>query len=619
MWGRLETCGRLSIGLLLALTQSLAAPETPPFALTDDAVPRRYSIELTIDPARDSFDGIARIDVDLRKRLPVIWLNATDLTVTEADLQVNGRFVPVHSTLAGGEFLGIEPDAPVGPGRALLTLRYTAPLADKATIGPYRLQFEDRWYVFTTFTPNGARDAFPCFDQPRFKTPWEFTIRVKRDLQAFTNSKLVRETDEPAGMKRVEFAPTEPLPSEVVAFAVGPLDTLEAPPSGAGKTPVRIVMPRGHAAEGEEAARATTDILWRLERYTGIPYPYDKLDHVALPNLPFGAVENAGLITYRSRSLLFPPGKATPAQQRSVRSVEAHEMAHQWFGDFVTQASWEDVWLSEGFATWLSSKIMDEDQPAARKRLTAVAARDRIMLTDAGPKTRPVRLVMKDREALKDVYSQFVYQKGAAVLNMLEGWLGEANVRTGLRVYLNDHRFGIATTGDLAAALRLASQTDPSDVMHDFLDQTGVPVVRSEIHCEPGTPPRIVFEQTNAASHWDVPVCWKTEAGASCTVVDTRRQAELGLKASCPAWVYPNANGTGYYRTAWDAKQLATLADRALWRLTAAERLTLVNDVAELRRAAKLDAAASEPILKKLSSDVEPEISAAAKKALEGK
>jgi alanyl aminopeptidase len=226
---------------------------------------------------------------------------------------------------------------------------------------------------------------------------------------------------------------------------------------------------------------------------------------------------------------------------------------------------------------------------------------------------------MRDRESLKDVYSQFVYQKGAAGLKMLEGWLGEENVRTGLRVYLNDHRFGIATTGDLAAALRLASPADPSDVMHDFLDQTGIPVVRSEIHCEPGTPPRIVFEQTNAASHWDVPVCWKTDAGSSCTVVDTRRQAELGPKASCPAWVYPNANGTGYFRTAWDAKQLAMLSDRALFRLNAAERLTLVNDVAELRRAAKLDAIAAEPLLKKLSSDVEPEIAAAAEKGLEVK
>ena len=340
---------------------------------------------------------------------------------------------------------------------------------------------------------------------------------------------------------------------------------------------------------------------------------------VALPNLPFGAVENAGLITYRLRALLFPPGKATPAQQRSVRGVEAHELAHQWFGDFVTQAGWEDVWLSEGFATWLSGKIMDEDQPVARKRLSAAAARDRIMTTDSGPKTRPVRLTMKDREALKDVYSGFVYQKGAAILSMLEGWLGEDNVRTGLRVYLNDHRFGTVTTGDLAAALRLASQTDPSDVMHDFLDQTGVPVVRSEIHCEPGTQPRIVFEQTNTANHWNVPVCWKTDAGASCTMVDTRRQTELGPKASCPAWVYLNANGSGYYRTEWNARQLATLADRALGRLTAAERLTLVNDVSELRRVGKLDGSAVEPVLKKLLLDMEPEISAAAKKAMEVK
>ncbi len=572
LYGRLETCGRLLIGLLLALTQALATPETPPFTLSDDAVPRRYSIELTVDPDRD-----------------------------------------------GGEFLGIELETPAGPGRAVLTLRYQAPLAGKAVIGPYRLKFENRWYVFTTFTPNGARDAFPCFDQPRFKTPWEFTIRVKRDLQAFTNSKAVREINEPGGMKRVEFAATEPLPSEVVAFAVGPFDILDSGETGRGRTPIRIVAPSGHAAEGEEAGRATTDVLWRIERYTGIPYPYDKLDHVAVPEMPFGAVENAGLITYRMRSLLFAPGKATPTQQRAVRAVEAREIAHQWFGDFVTQAVWEDVWLSEGFATWLSAKIMDEDQPASRKHLSAVAARDRIMATDAGPKTRPVRLLLNSRESLKDVYSQFVYQKGAAVLNMLEGWLGEDKVQTGLRVYLNDHRFGNATTGDLAGALRLASQTDPYDVMHDFLDQAGVPVVRSEIHCEPGTLPRIVFEQTNTTKHWDVPVCWKSNASANCTVVDTRRQVELGPMASCPVWVYTNANGSGYYRTAWDARQLATLADRALGSLTAAERLTLVFDIAELRRASKLDAAAVEPILKKLASDVEPEISAAAKKALEVK
>jgi len=596
-----------------------AAPDPPPFSLNDDAVPRKYIIDLTVDPDRDSFEGISRIEIELLKKTPVIWLNATGLNVSDATAQAGGRALPVRATADGADLLAIELDstgALFEKGHVTLSIRYRAPLAGKPSIGPYRIKFEDNWYVFTTFTPNGARSAFPCFDQPRFKTPWEFSIRVPRGQKAFANAKAVRETDQPGAMKRVEFATTEPLPSEVIAFAVGPLDTFDGEPCGRAHMPVRVVTPHGHAAEGEEAACATPGLLARLEAYTGILYPYDKLDHVALPQLPFGAVENAGLITYRLRSLLFAPGKATSDEQRSIRRVEAHEMAHQWFGDFVTQANWEDVWLSEGFATWLSAKIMDQDQPAGRRNLSAIVARERIMAADAGAKTRPVRVVMKDRESLKDVYSQFVYQKGAAVLRMLEGWLGEDVFRSGLRVYLSDNRFGVATTGDLAAALRIVSQIDPSEVMRDFLDQTGIPVVRAEVRCEPGTLPRIVLEQTNFTKHWDVPVCWKTDATSNCTVVDGRRQVELPPGAACPAWVYANRNGSGYYRTEWRPAQLLLLSDRVLPRLTAPERLTLVNDLNELLRGGRLDPSAVEPLLKKLASDKEPEIAEAAGKAL---
>ena len=600
---------------------AVAAPEPPPFSLNDDVIPRRYTVELTVDPDRDTFQGLVRIEIDLMKKLPVIWLNATGLTVLEATAQIGGRTMPVRSTLQQVDLLAIEPETPAGAvfekGRAVLSIRYRAPLALKPTIGPYRLQYEDNWYVFTTFTPNGARSAFPCFDQPRFKTPWEFSIRVPRRYQAFANAKTVRETEQAAGMKLVEFATTEPLSSEVVAFAVGPLDVFAEEPCGKAHIPIRVLTPHGHGAEGEEAACATTGVLARLEAYIGIPYPYDKLDHVALPELPFGAVENAGLITYRMRALLFAPGAATMTEQGAVRKVEAHEMAHQWFGDFVTQANWEDVWLSEGFATWLSAKVTDQDLPASRRTLGDIAARERIMAADVSAKTRPVRVIMKDREGMKDVYSQFVYQKGAAVLHMLEGWLGEDVFRTALRVYLNDHRFGVATTGDLAAALRTVSQTDPSEVMRDFLDHTGIPVVRAEVHCERGTPPRIVLEQLNSAGHWDVPVCWKTDKTAACTVIDTRRQIDLPPWSACPAWIYPNVNGTGYYRTDWSAAQLASFPDRVLPWLTPSERLTLVNDLTELRRLHHLERASEEPVLRKLASDSVPEVADAASKALQ--
>src|ERR1700679_398114 len=222
-------------------------------------------------------------------------------------------------------------------------------------------------------------------------------------------------------MKLVKFAPTVPLAAEVIAFCWGPYDGFERAPAGHGTT-IRIISAKGQSDESKTAAQATVDVLPRLEAYTGIPYPFGKLDHVAVPEFKFGAVENPGLITYKASALLLSPTDNELKKARRIRSLQAHEVGHQWFGDMVTQATWDDVWLSEGFATWFSAKVMDEEQPPARKLLSSVAARERIMATDAGPKTRPVRLEMHSRKDTDGVYRQIVYQKGAAILVMLDGW-----------------------------------------------------------------------------------------------------------------------------------------------------------------------------------------------------
>jgi alanyl aminopeptidase len=619
-----------AIALCLLWTGSVPAQgPAPQFRLPGDVVPKKYKIELTIDPRQEVFSGWARIEVRVRKPVDVIWLNATDLTVQEASVRAGGRTSPAKATAAGGEFLRLELGKAARPGAALLSIRYRGSLNEKPMLGPYRVNFENQWYVFTSFTAIEARRAFPCFDEPRYKTPWEFTIRVPTEDKAFANAREVSERSEPGGMKAVHFARTAPLPSEVVAFAVGPLERLEGGRAGRHRVPIGVVTPRGHAAEGQEAVRATGEVLKRLEAYTGIPYPYDKLDHLAAPRFPFGATENPGLIIYGPRPLLFPPGKETPEQKRLVRSVMTHETSHQWFGDLVTQASWQEVWLSEGMATWLTNRILDQDQPATRKNLAAVAARERIMTADAGPRTRPVRLEMKDRAGMKDVYSQFVYQKAGAVLLMLENWLGEARFQQGLRAYLHEHRFGNATTDDLAADLRKASGQDPSAVMHSFLDQTGIPSVGAELRCQTGVAPRVLLEQTNTTAQWTMPVCWKAEgAAAACELLKPsvaqpqavtgaqRRQVELRKATACPAWIYLNAGGAGYYRTDWTAGQLAALVNHGLAQLGAAERLTLVYDVGAELRAGKLDVAAAQPILAKLAADKEPEIARAATEAL---
>jgi cytosol alanyl aminopeptidase len=553
--------------ILFAISVCCAAAQ-PAFLLPNDVVPHKYTIDLTIDPSQPTFSGIARIEVELRRETDEIWMNGKDLLTGSADVDgVAARVEPV-----AGEFLHVQLDAAVGPGRFVILMRYEGRLDEKSVVGPYRKKVGDDWYVFTTFTPIDARRAFPCFDEPRFKAPWDLTIHTRRNLKAFANGREASDTDEPNGMHAIHFAETKPLPSEVVAFAVGPFDVVAGAPAGHG-TPIRVITTRGLGESAKAAARATVDVLPRLEAYTGIPYPFGKLDHIALPEGAFGAVENPGLITYRQTALLAAPPGDTAEKKRAIRSIQAHEMAHQWFGDLVTQATWNDVWLSEGFATWLSAKVMDEELPASQRRLAAVATRERVMALEATPRgDRPVRLAMNSREDTRGVYSRVVYDKGASILLMLEGWLGEDKMRDGLRTYLKDHAFGNATTADLESALRASSGIDPTPVMDSFLDVKGVPVIRAE--CKEGKVNVDVINQTTGA--WSVPVCVRGEGvNQTCGVIDKSYRV-IDLKHSCPAWLTLNSGATGYYRTAYTAEQKRTLANALL---TAAERATFEHDV----------------------------------------
>ena len=593
---------KLVVLVLFPLTAFAGIASRPVFRLPDDAVPVRHKLELSIDPNLATFEGRAVIDVDLRKPAAVIWVNGRNLIPRDAAVEIGGRSLPAHIEAVGGEFLGLHLTSPIGPGRATLSIAYQGKLDERQVLGAYRRKVDGEWYVYTTFTPIEARRAFPCFDEPRFKTPWDISIRVPQGNRAFSNGQETEETEGTDGWDTIRFATTPPLPAEVVAFGVGPFSVYEGAPAGMG-TAIRVVTPRGRAPEGKAAAQATVDVLPKLEAYTGIPYPFVKLDHLALAESAFGAVENPGLITYVSRELLIPPGTENTPRITNLRFLEAHEIGHQWFGDMVTQATWADVWLSEGFATWISEKIMDQEQIPERKHLQAIMARERIMKVDESPRTRPVRVEVHDREGSKNVYSRIVYDKGASVLLMLEGWMGDDKVQSALRDYLNEHRFGIAATSDLAADLKRASGVDPSSVMHAFLDTTGIPRVSAKVKCD-----ETAKMEIKAAGPAPVPVCWRVAAGAAqCTVMEAASR-EVRL-SSCPAWTYLNAGGTGYYRTVWTAEQLAGLP---LDSLTAAERLTLAYDL----RAQATDRPAAHAVLMKLATDPEAEVAGAAKAGL---
>jgi alanyl aminopeptidase len=582
------------VRFLFLLTCAATLPAQS-FLLPNDVIPKKHIIELTVDPARDTFTGRAQIEIELTKPTSIVELNAKGLKIHASSIDWQGLTIPAQPSI-DEETITLKLPSNIGPGPATISIHYGAKLDQKAVAGPYRNKVAGDWYAFTTFTPIDARRAFPCFDEPRFKTPWEISIHIKRSDKAFSNAAQISDTDEPHGMKLVKFATTPPLAAEVVAFCVGPFDVYEGASAGHG-TPVRVVSPKGRREQSKLAAQATVDVLPRLEAYTGIRYPYGKLDHVAVPEFKFGAVENVGMITYKSTALLLQPADDEAQKSRRIRALEAHEMGHQWFGDLVTQATWDDVWLSEGFATWFSAKVMDQEQPESRKLLASVAARERIMATDAGPKTRPVRLEMHSRKDTEGVYSQIVYQKGAAILMMLDGWLGEDRVRDGLRQYLQAHKFGNATTADLESSLE-----GSKPVLDGFLNQTGIPSIRAK--CSDA---HLSIEQTNPAHNWKVPVCWRGEGtAASCVVLDSH--AEIPV-SSCPAWIYMNASGRGYYRSEFTPDQLEVLD---LTKLTAAERLTLIYDL----RASKN---ITSTLLEKLKSDPEPEIAKAATDVMAGK
>jgi len=587
---------------LLPLSCWAALPPHPAFQLPEDAVPIRHTLELSIDPNLTTYDGKVAIDVELRKPSALIWVNGRNLIPKDGTVEFGGRNLPARVEPLGGEFLAVRLDSTIGPGRATVRIPFQGRMDEHGVLAAYRRKLDGDWYVYTTFTPIEARRAFPCFDEPRFKTPWDISIRVPPGEKAFSNGREMEKTKSADGWTLIRFATTEPLPSEVVAFGVGPFDVLEGDPEGSGPQ-IRVITPKGRSAEGKAAIEAGNDVLPKLEAYTGIPYAFGKLDFLAMAESAFGAGENPGLITFMSRELLTVPGTENTVRMANLRLLEAHELGHQWFGDLVTQATWADVWLSEGFATWVSEKIMDQEQIPERKHLFGISSREHIMKVDESPKTRAVRVEVHDREGSKDVYNRIVYDKGGSVLMMLDGWLGEENVRSAARAYLQEHRFGNATTADFETDLKRASGVDPSAVMHAFLDMTGIPKVAARVKCD-----EAALLEIKVAGPAPVPVCWRTASGTrQCTVMDTSsRNIRL---PGCPAWVYANADGTGYYRTTWTAEQLGTLP---VDRLTAAERLTLAYDL----RAQTTDRGAAHAVLTKLAKDPEAEVSAAAKAGL---
>jgi alanyl aminopeptidase len=567
-------------------------PPEPGLRLPRNFVPAAVRARLAIDPASDRFTGSIEIDGDLRERSKGLWLHGRGLQVTTAKITQPGRSVRVSVAAVGDDLLSLHPAEPLDPGQFTIALDYSGAFELVQGVGAYKKTFDEVPYISTQFESIFARRVFPCFDEPGTKVPWQLTLDVPKQLVAVANTKAIGETALDATTKRVVFAPTKPLPSYLIAFGVGPYDVVDAGKTRSG-TPIRIIALKGRAHEATWAAQTSARIVQLLEDYFGTPYPYDKLDQLSRPVLFGGAMENAGLITYGKRLILRDPAQITQSERFAWVRVAAHELAHQWFGNLVTTAWWDDLWLNEGFASWLGAKIVDEFDPAWRGDLLDTSERETALAADSLVSARRVRQPIANAGDIFQAFDGITYNKGANILAMFERSIGTEKFRDGVRAYLAAHRFGNATSADFFAALSKAAGRDLAPAFSSFLDQAGVPVVRTELRCGAGRPPALVVSQRRyvrpgspvppGGTPWRMPVCVAFDReggrGETCTEL-TSASAELLLDTrTCPAWVFANAGGRGYYRTSQSDAGLVALRDRGWKLLTPAERMVAFGDV----------------------------------------
>ncbi len=593
--------------LTLTACKSESIPQPPPAApaepaptlrLPSDVRPTGYQLALDLDPKQPRFSGHVTIAVQLDSARQQIWLHGRGLHVTSTTVQpIKGT--PMTATweeLPTDGFARIGLPKPVGPGPIMIDIAYDAPFNERL-VGIYKTPEAGIDYVYSQFEAIDARFGFPCFDEPLFKTPFDVTLTVPADDVAISNTQQLSEEKIDGGKKRVKFAQTKPLPTYLLAFAVGPFDVVEhapLPPNDVRKRPLpfRGITPKGRGPEVKVALDAAAGLLVEEERYFGIEYPYDKLDHIAVPDFAYGAMENAGAITYREDDLLYTEGKSPFTMRHEIYNTMAHEMAHQWFGDLVTLRWWTDAWLNESFATWMAARTVDAWSPKERERVNVQRAADWAMHTDALAAARAIRQPVN---ATADIWNQFdglTYQKGAAVLGMIESWMGEDKFRTGVSDYLKAHAFGGGDTDALLKSYSTAAGRDVAPAFKSFIEQPGVPLVQATLTCDAGKAALALTQSryvplgstlpADGTSRWQIPVCahYPTAKGVqqSCTLL-TEAKGTLPLESPCaPAWVMPNANGAGYYRWALGPAELAALTKNYA-QLAPRERLSFLYNV----------------------------------------
>ncbi|QTN29111.1 ERAP1-like C-terminal domain-containing protein [Rhodoferax sp. AJA081-3] len=617
---------KLLFGFVLLAAHTLtswAAPQEIPLRLPKTITPTAYQLALTVDPNQTTHSGEVNIAVDITKPAQLIRLHAVDITLQSAVLTMAGKTYTARAKQRTSDVLDLTFAQTFPTGKGQLRMVFTGRIEEKDSQGLFRQQEGGDWYAFTQFESISARQAFPSFDEPGWKVPWTLSLTVPQAMTAVANTPVVREVALAGGQKRVDFQTTKALPSYLLAFGVGPFDILDG--GMAGNTPVRFITPRGRAQDASFAASVTPAILAKLEAYFGMPYPYEKLDTLVLPlAMGFSAMEHPGLVTFVSLYSLSKPGEETVDFKRTFVEIQAHELAHMWFGNLVTMAWWDDLWLNESFASWMAEKIAIQMGPELHGDNATQSARAWAMQTDRLLSTsqiyQPVSKTFSQGDPLGGQVSAIVYGKGQATLAMFETWLGEERFQAGVRRYMAKHAWGNATGEDFVAALAQGDKTLAA-AFKTFTHQPGIPRVAVELKCD--GQPRLELTQSRflpagvrapKASLWWVPVTVRTPSGTAQMLLKDR-QGQLPLPdKTCPAWVQANAQGSGYYRAVYSPGKMAELMAKA--DLTEAELMANLNDVKAMVESGDLTVAESLAIASRFVGHAEHDVAESALKVI---
>jgi aminopeptidase N len=584
----------LTTVLLLLALGPVSAQRLPP-----PVTPQHYELAFTVDLQHKRFEGTETIRVQAGQPTSRVVLNAVDLQFSDVTIGIGANVQHADVTLDDRtQTAALVVAKPIERGATDIHIRYSGVLNDQLR-GFYASKGRNRTYAVTQFESTDARRAFPCFDEPTYKATFAVTLTIDRGDTAISNGRVMADVPGPATTQHtLTFATTPRMSTYLVAMAIGDFQCTSAI---ADQIPIRVCATPDKKELTRIALESAQQILHFYDGYFGIKYPFVKLDVVAVPDFAAGAMENTAAIFYREIDLLADEKTASLATRKNIASVLAHEMAHQWFGDLVTMQWWDDIWLNEGFATWMANKPLEALHPSWNVAVDEAAENQRALALDSLASTRPIHNDVETPGQIDEAFDPIAYEKGAAVLRMIEHYIGAEAFRHGINGYLQTYAYKNATSEDFSRAVAATSGRPIDRILPTFVNQTGVPLVEvSDLTCNAGktetqatlTQSRFTYDSKAPASgRWQIPVCFAgSRDAADCHLLSEPKET-VAVARGCAAWVFANAGARGYYRTAYAPAALRAMAPHAETALTPAERFSLIDDEWALMRAGRHTAA----------------------------